>query len=79
MYFVVQGGTAADVKRLRRSRRIWQRRTQFERAGQTRRLQTAGAAQIGRRATSGSGVDDAAAELQLGTVEVVQVEVVGQQ
>jgi len=76
----VQGGTTADnIKRLRRSRR--RRRTELERAGQTRwrrRFQTAGPAQVGRRATGGAGVDDPATELQFGTVEAVQVEIVGQ-
>jgi len=41
------------------------------------RFQTAGSAQVGRRATGGARVDDPAAELHFGTVEAVQVEIVG--
>jgi len=68
----VQGSaTAVDDER---------RRTKFKRADQTRgrrRFQTVGSTEIGRRTTSRVGVDDPTAELQFGTVEAVQVEIVG--
>lgn len=59
---------------------VERRRTEFKRADQTwgrRRFQTVGSTEVRRHTTGRTGVDDPTAELQFGTVETVQVEVVG--
>jgi len=69
---LVQGSATAVI--------VEQRRTEFKPADQTRgrrRFQTVGSAEVGRRTTGRVGVDDPTAELQFGTVEAVQVEIVG--